>query len=259
MTAALIYHDVIAGDDRDAAGFPGALAGRYKLSLAHFERHLEAIAATGVEIRLGDLDDGARSCALTFDDGGASAPLVADRLERRGWRGHFFITTGRLGTPGFMTPAQVRDLADRGHMVGSHSHSHPTYMGHLGRDALADEWRRSRDELAAILGSPPLTASVPGGFLSGAVIHEAARAGYTLLMTSQPSLRRSLHEQLTVAGRYTVWSATPPRQAAAYARGGRMARGRLWCEWQVKTAGKRIAPSAYLLLRRLRAGGGPRR
>jgi hypothetical protein len=40
---------------------------------------------------------------LTFDDGGASAlHPTADLLERRGWSGHFFVTTRRIGTPGFL-------------------------------------------------------------------------------------------------------------------------------------------------------------
>lgn len=259
MTSVLIYHDVIAGRDLDAHGFTGALAARYKLRLERFEQHLDAIARTGVHVGPGDAAGTPRGCTLSFDDGGSSALLVAGCLERRGWRGHFFVTTGRLDTPGFMTRTQVRELARRGHAVGSHSHSHPTYMGRLSRDAVAEEWTRSRDELAAILGTAPLSASVPGGLLSRTVVEEAARAGYRLLMTSTPSLRRSVHGELTVVGRYTVWSTTPSRQAAAYARGGPIARGRLWSEWQLKAAGKRIAPRAYLVLRRLRAGLAPRR
>src|ERR1039458_5638385 len=31
-------------------------------------------------------------------------------LEDRGWRGHFFITTDRIGTPGFLTESELRDL-----------------------------------------------------------------------------------------------------------------------------------------------------
>ena len=73
--------------------------------------------------------------ALTFDDGGASALDIAGMLERRGWRGHFFVTTSRIGEPGFVGPDAVRELAERGHDVGSHSHTHPTYMGNLDRDA----------------------------------------------------------------------------------------------------------------------------
>ena len=252
MTPALIYHDVAAPGEADEVGFPGRLAGRYKHAPEVFERHLDAVAAT--ERRVGLLDAGA-DVALTFDDGGASAMDIADRLERRGWLGYFFVTTGRIDTPGFVTRDQVRELVSRGHVVGSHSHTHPAYMGRLTAGELRREWVQSRDRLAEILGRPPGTAAVPGGFLSRTVIEEAARAGYALLMTSQPSARAHRRDGMTVQGRYTIWSDTPPATAAAYARGALAARARLWTEWQLKGAAKRMSPRVYDRLRRVRAGG----
>ena len=47
MTVGLIYHDVVAADARETAGFPGPLAARYKHTPEQFEAHLDAIAATG--------------------------------------------------------------------------------------------------------------------------------------------------------------------------------------------------------------------
>ncbi len=242
MTFALIYHDVAPAEDREQTGFPGPAAARYKLDVESFDAHLGAIAATSASV--GSVSSGARA-ALTFDDGGASALLAAEMLERRGWRGQFFVTTGRIGTPGFLRADGVRELAARGHEVGSHSHTHPTYMGTLTREELAREWVTSRDILTEILGEPPQTAAVPGGFLSPAVVEEAAVAGYRLLMTSQPSARPSRHEGMVVHGRFTIWAATPPARAAAYARGSKPARISLWLAWQAKTAPKRVSPRTY--------------
>lgn len=253
MTHSLIYHDIARPDEVDGIGFPGPLAARYKLTPERFEQHLEAIVATGAAVGLAGEDGTRPGCAITFDDGGSSALVAAEMLERRGWRGHFFITTGRMGTPGFLEPEGVRELAARGHAVGSHSHSHPTYMGHLGRGEIAEEWRRSREELAAVLGAPPATASVPGGFLSDAVVEEAASAGYRVLFTSEPTSREAAQGAAAVLGRYTIWSTTPARQAAGYARGSRLVRGRLAAEWRVKKAAKTVSPAAYQALRRIRA------
>src|SRR5436305_12267271 len=166
----LMYHDIATRDQRDAVGFPGALAAGYKLDPAAFERHLDALAATG--LRVGTLDDDGQppQVLLSFDDGGSSALRSAEALERRGWRGYFFITTGRLATPGFLAADELRDLAQRGHVIGAHSHTHPTYMGRLAREDLDREWSMSRDVLAEVLGRPPWCASVPGGYLSSAVI-----------------------------------------------------------------------------------------
>jgi peptidoglycan/xylan/chitin deacetylase (PgdA/CDA1 family) len=249
----LIYHDLADDEHLDSVGFPGALAGRYKLSPANFEAHLDAIAATGVQPGIVDPGEALPGTALTFDDGGASALAAAEALERRGWRGHFFVATGRLGTPGFLDPDSVRELSRRGHAVGSHSHSHPTYMGKLSRAEIEREWRESRSLLTELLGTPPPTASVPGGFVSRTVIDCAAQAGYRLLMTSEPVSRIGRHDGLMVVGRYTIWATTPPATAAAYARGARAARMRLWVEWNAKGLVKRASPSVYQAVRRVRA------
>ena len=249
----LMYHDISSSAQREEVGFPGPLAGRYKLAPDAFEAHLDALAATGLRVGTVDAGGSLPQLLLSFDDGGGSAPLAAEALERRGWRGQFFVTTGRLGTPGFLSAEDLRELARRGHAIGGHSHTHPTYMGRLTREELDREWTRSREVLAEVLGAPPFSASVPGGYLSPAVIAAAAAAGYKLLFTSEPTPRVG-HRELVTRGRYTIWSTTPAHVAAAYARGGRIACGRLWLEWNAKKLGKSVSPSAYQLLRRLRAG-----
>ncbi len=152
-----------------------------------------------------------------------------------------------------MSAAQVGELRRRGHLIGSHSHTHPTYMGRLSRAELDAEWSRSRAALGEILGEPPRTASVPGGYLSPAVIESAAAAGYELLFTSEPTAR-VLERPLAVRGRYTIWASTPAHVAAAYARGSRLACGRLG-SWNAKKLAKRASPAAYQALRRVRAAG----
>lgn len=246
MTCVLTYHDVASSGNEDECGFPGASAARYKLTPTHFAAHLDAISAA--ELTVGLLAE-RPDASLTFDDGGASAPLIADALEQRGWRGHFFITTGRVGTKGFLDPDGIRELAARGHDVGSHSVSHPTYMGVLSRAELSREWRQSRDTLAEILGRPPTTAAVPGGFVSSDVLREAAGAGYRLLLTSHPSASSRWVDDMEVHGRYAVWARTSPGRAAAYARGDLLARSTLWLASQAKSAPKRLSPKAYELVR----------
>ena len=253
MTFALLYHDVVEPERQDSAGFPGQLAARYKLDPALFEAHLDAIAATGVEIGVLRADGSPPAAALTFDDAGASALTAAASLERRGWFGHFFVPTSRLGTPGFLDRDALRALAQGGHVVGSHSHTHPTYMGKLPRAALEREWLESRSILAEVLDEEPEVASVPGGFLTQAVIETAAAAGYRVLMTSEPVARVRRVGNLVTVGRFCIWSTTPAARAAAYVTGSRAARAQLWLEWNAKGMAKRLSPRAYQALRRLRA------
>ena len=73
------------------------------------------------------------SWLITFDDGGVSAlQTTADLLEKYGWRGVFFVTTDRIGTPTFLNADHVRELHRRGHVIGSHSCSHPERMSCCG-------------------------------------------------------------------------------------------------------------------------------
>jgi peptidoglycan/xylan/chitin deacetylase (PgdA/CDA1 family) len=253
MTVALTYHDIAAEPEREAFGFPGPTAARYKLDVPAFDAHLDAIAATGRQVGLVDPTVPLPEVALTFDDGGASALVAADALERRGWRGHFFVTTSRIATPGFLDEQGILDLVARGHVVGSHSHTHPTYMGRLTRADIEAEWQRSAAILTDLLGAPPPVASVPGGFLSRAVVEGAAHGGYRVLMTSEPVARATRDGGVLLLGRYTIWAGTPAERAAAYVRGAWRARARTWLGWNVKKAAKRTNARGYERLRRLAA------
>jgi peptidoglycan/xylan/chitin deacetylase (PgdA/CDA1 family) len=251
-TVALIYHDVAERSRRESVGMPGPDAFRYKLEPDAFAAHLDAIAATGRQIGLIEPGRPRPKAALTFDDGGSSSLLIADLLEKRGWRGHFFVTTGFVGRPGFLDEAGVRELVARGHAVGSHSATHPQYMGRLTNEALVEEWGSSRAELERILGEPPTVAAIPGGFFSRRVAEAAAESGYLLLLTSNPSTRQRRIGGIDCLGRFTIREATPPATAAAYVRGSATAHSRAWTSWKLKQAAKRAAPSGYRMLQRVR-------
>jgi peptidoglycan/xylan/chitin deacetylase (PgdA/CDA1 family) len=253
VTAGLIYHDVVPAAAREQAGFAGPLAAPYKHTPEQFEAHLDAIAASGVRVGLVAPGAPPPGLALTFDDGGASALEIASRLEARGWRGHFFVVSDRVGTAGFLDADGVRELAARGHVVGSHTRTHPMAMRLLSAGELAREWGESRTALGELLGAPPALAAVPGGSLSRAVIATAEQAGYGVLMTSQPSRKVRRHGAMELYGRYAIWAATPAATAADYARGALVARSRLWLAWNAKVLAKRVSPSGYESLRRVRA------
>ncbi|MFL5887172.1 MAG: polysaccharide deacetylase family protein [Thermoleophilaceae bacterium] len=249
MPYVLMYHDVVYLDSAGTSGFRNSAADSYKVDPADFDRHLDAIADTGRQVGLCLPGRPLPEVAITFDDGGASSLRAADALERRGWRGHFFVTTAQVGQSGFLDHQGVRELADRGHAIGSHSHTHPTYFGRLSREELDREWTESGAMLGELLGSRPPTASIPGGFLSDEAIESAAAAGYEVLMTSEPSSRARTAAGITVLGRYAIRSRTSAETVAAYARGARGPRARMWLEWNAKQRAKRISPRAFEALR----------
>jgi peptidoglycan/xylan/chitin deacetylase (PgdA/CDA1 family) len=246
----IMYHDVVENGDFAASGFPGEGAHVYKLRREDFVRHLDAIRGAARSVDLVTRPASETPVLLTFDDGGASfySP-IADLLEERGWRGHFFITTGRIGTTGFLTEAELRDLHRRGHIVGSHSASHPTRMAALTRTELDREWSTSVVRLSDLVGAPVSTASVPGGYYSLEVGRSAAAAGITRLFTSEPTASVSQLDGCLVFGRYSIQRDMSPAWSAGFATGNPAYCLRQMLLWKAKRVAKTLGGSAYLKAR----------
>ncbi|MEO8593454.1 MAG: polysaccharide deacetylase family protein [Candidatus Solibacter sp.] len=245
----IMYHDVVENGDFASSGFPGEGADVYKLRREDFVQHLDAIAAATVAVSTVRSLSG-RPVLLTFDDGGASFHHpIAELLEQRGWRGHFFITTDRIGTPGFLSEAQVRDLHGRGHIIGSHSCSHPTRMAALSRAELDREWGQSVARLSSLLGEPVKTASVPGGYYSRAVGESAAAAGIEALFTSEPTSKVDMLAGCRVLGRYVVQRGMSPQWSAGFAAGRAAQCLRQATLWKAKRIAKSLGGTRYLQVR----------
>ena len=251
---AIMYHDVVENGDFESSGFPGEGANVYKLPRQDFERHLEAIRAAVPEGTVTTISPPQHTIApevfLTFDDGGVSfASPIADLLESRGWRGHFFITTDRIGQPGFLNAAQIRDLFLRGHVIGSHSHTHPTRMAALRRAEMDDEWRRSLGILSSILRVEVKLASVPGGYYSRQVGESAAAAGIDALFTSEPTMKVGIGTGCLVIGRYVIQRGMGAEWSGGLAARRRSFRWRQTLLWKAKRVAKVLGGAAYLKLR----------
>lgn len=252
-----MYHDVIEAGAPDDSGFPGSDAALYKLDRLSFVAHVEA-CARALTAPPGSVFDlpAASSCGrlpvlLTFDDGGASAETtVADELDRRRWRGHFFVATDFIDVPGFLSRRQIRDLHRRGHIIGTHSCSHPLRMAHCAWPQLLEEWHRSADVLGEILGEPVRAASVPGGLYSRSVAIAASRAGISHLFTSEPVVKSRLVGTCVVLGRFAVQRRMRPAVAAALVLGRSFPRYRQYLLWNAKKFAKTLAGNQYLRIRR---------
>lgn len=257
LLQSLMYHDVVPAGQFDRSGFRGHHADHYKLTTDAFDAHLQAIlraanATATVELPGDEASDAdASPLLLTFDDGGVSALTeIAPRLEAAGCRGFFFITTDRIGDDGFLSAEQIRELADRGHVIGSHTCSHPPRISTLPEERLLAEWSRSRERLEAILQQPVRTASIPGGYYSHEVAATAMATGYTDLFTSEPTSHRWRIGGGWAYGRYAVTRLTTPGEAAALATIGSLACRRQWLSWNARKTAKRLAGPLYEPVRR---------
>lgn len=252
----IMYHDVVQRSLADASGFPGADAALYKLEPEQFNEHLSAIAEAikSAPASIFDILGGPgleTPFMLTFDDGGASAwTHIADALERHGWRGHFFITTGYIGTKSFMSREQILDLHNKGHIIGSHSATHPARLSHCSREEILREWQESVDALCDILGERVRVASVPGGFYSRGVAEAAALAGIEALFTSEPTIRCQRVGSCLVLGRYAIQNRMGANVAAALSTGRITPRLKQSLLWQAKKASKALGGESYLRIRK---------
>ena len=244
----LLFHDVYAADPAES-GFEGEAAARYKLPLTEFNEQIMRLAGvleTAPVLAGQDQTDFDVPVAITVDDGGLSYhSQVADLLEEQGWRGHCFMTTGWIGRPGFLDREHLRDLHQRGHVIGSHSVTHPTRFAACSYPEMIREWRDSRAALEDILGAEVRTASIPGGYYSKRVAESAADAGITTLFTSEPETKVSRVQGCTVLGRYTIRRGDGPVYPAQLVSRMPVARQAAWCKWNAKKVLKTVLGTGY--------------
>jgi peptidoglycan/xylan/chitin deacetylase (PgdA/CDA1 family) len=217
--AGLGYHDVT--DVVEDSGFQRNGAKGYKIGVAAFAEQLDRIAggpvSPGLVTEL-DLSLPGRHLLLTFDDGGKSALRIGDELCRRGWRGHFFISTALIGRRTFLTREEIRSLRRAGHLIGTHSHNHPDIYRELRWEHMVVEWEQSSNILAQLLGEPCTVGSVPGGEISSQVLRSAAVSGLRYVFTSEPTLCPRVVRGCWVLGRFCVKQSTTPEEIARLSR-----------------------------------------
>ena len=120
----LMYHHI-----RDYPYRADVIGSQLSLSPEIFEKQLTALKDAGyhtvsfAELAGGQASPG--SVVLTFDDGYDDAvTTVLPMLARHGFSGTFFIITGRIGKPGYVSEADLKTLMDAGMEIGAHTVNH---------------------------------------------------------------------------------------------------------------------------------------
>lgn len=113
--------------------------------------------------------------ALTFDDGPhpVMTPWILDLLDTYGYRATFFL----VGKQAAMYPELVREIAERGHEIGSHSHTHCN-LCELDRLEVEQELVRSRAAIRQACGRMVTLFRPPGGHYDQDVRFAAAATGF---------------------------------------------------------------------------------
>lgn len=120
---------------------------------------------------------------ITFDDGYASVYEVAyPLLKKYGFCAVHFVVVDTIGTEGHMSVAQLKELAQAGHEIGSHGYSH-AILTELDDQQLTVEIYKSKQRLEELLDTQVTAFAYPGGFYSTAVLEAVEQAGYRLAVT----------------------------------------------------------------------------
>lgn len=121
---------------------------------------------------------------FTFDDGNLSDFAHAfPLLVERGRAAHFFVLAGRIGQPGSLSAAQLREMAEAGMPIGSHGCDHIA-LPEASSTQLSQELSASKASIEDILGQPVTSLAIPFGLFNKAVIKAAQQAGYLRIYTS---------------------------------------------------------------------------
>ena len=231
----LMYHDLYIQSGAES-GFQNESAFQYKIQVDEFEKQVKAVVdycREHIEIQVD----------FTFDDGGVSfLTLAAPILEKYGLKGIFFISTEYINTPLFLSSAQLQELSDRGHHIGSHAHSHKP-LTTLSENEITKEWVNSIN-LIKPYTTTNISASIPNGDENSIVRKKALEAGINKLYTSVPTTRTKRFYGMPVFGRYVIYQGMTSTDVIAIIS-NKHHRNKILLEWRLLSLTKNILGNKY--------------
>ncbi|NTS41273.1 polysaccharide deacetylase family protein [Flavisolibacter sp. BT320] len=202
----------------------------YEVTLAQFKAQMKALADSGYQTILPDqLNDylvygtplPPKPVMLTYDDTSEEHFTIAKpEMEKYGFKGVFFLMTISIDRPRYMTKAQIKQLADDGHAVASHTWDHhrvdryksENTVEERGVKKVVNDWEqqlgKSKKTIEEITGKPVVDFAYPFGIWSKEGIPEIRKQGYR--MAFQLSTKRDSLEPMYTVRRMIVspeWSA----------------------------------------------------
>jgi peptidoglycan/xylan/chitin deacetylase (PgdA/CDA1 family) len=138
-----------------------------------------------------------RPVIISLDDGYVDdVRTVLPDLERWHMVATFFVITGRMTEPGFLTADQIRQLDQAGMDIGDHT-AHHVDLRAITPSELQIETAGSRHTLDAVLGHPVYYFAYPFGAYNDAVVQAVKAAGFTMAYTTGAGTTESTSSPLT--------------------------------------------------------------
>ena len=220
-TTFLMYHELELAGRPLADPDPGYV--RYCVFADRFREQLDAIRSHGLRgSSVSEWVDNAApatpSVVITFDDGCETDLITAaPMLRERGFNATCYLTVDFLGRRGFLSRAQVRELAATGIEIGCHSMSH-AFLSDIDDAALRREVVDAKHVLEQLSGTRVRSFSCPGGRYDDRLAPLAAEANYDSVTTSRVA-RNDHAQRRELLGRVPVMRDTRASGFAAMLEG----------------------------------------
>jgi peptidoglycan-N-acetylglucosamine deacetylase len=122
---------------------------------------------------------GARGVALTFDDGPdpVHTRKVLDCLDAAGAKATFFV----IGRKARSFPDVVREIRDRGHLVGVHGNAHDRFLALRSQARVTSDLSQAVESLVELEGERPLFYRPPVGQMNPRIDRAARHLGLTIV------------------------------------------------------------------------------
>lgn len=179
----LCYHQI-----RNWTSSDGQTGKNYIVQPADFREQMKMLADSGYNTILPDqlydyLVYGAKlpekPIMLTFDDTKLDQYTVAiPELNKYGFKGVFFIMTVSLGKPNYMSKAQVKEISDAGHVIGSHTYDHQNVKKYKDEDWIT-QIEKPTKTLQEITGKEIKYFAYPFGLWNREGIPELKKRGFS--------------------------------------------------------------------------------
>ncbi|MEO6844179.1 MAG: polysaccharide deacetylase family protein [Ginsengibacter sp.] len=207
----LCYHHI-----REALPGQSETFKSYSVSPEQFAAQMKALKDSGYESILPDqlydylVHNGPlppKPIVLSFDDTDEEQFTVgAKEMKKNGFKGVFFIMTVSINRPHYMTKEQIKQLADDGNAVESHTWDH-----HMVTKYKGDDWNiqfvKPRKTIEDITGKTANYFAYPYGLWNEAAFPELKKAGFKMAFSL--STRRDSIQPLYTVRRMIVptqWS-----------------------------------------------------
>lgn len=213
-TVALMYHAL--GETRGPGIDP-----HYAVTMESFREHMAlSVELGGAVLNARQWLSGKRGVIVTFDDGHLTNYVNGfPALVALGGSADFFVNPAQVGTTGFATWSQLREMADGGMSIQSHGLDHSYYLTDLSPERLREDLKRARLEIEAHVGHPVTLLAPPGGRAPAHLDEVAREVGYSHVLGSKPGVIK--RDGSTTLCRLAVTRQLETRTLESWIRGGR--------------------------------------